>query len=53
MKEFYILVRPWATYVKERDFFVSQGGLTKQWGKDWAPVRAKSIEAARKLGGSR
>ena len=45
-----ILVKPWAVYVKEEPFFESQGGLTKEWGKDWESVEADSIEHARSIG---
>lgn len=46
----YILVKPWAVYVKTAEFFRSQGGLTETWGQTWRPVVAESIEAARALG---
>ena len=36
--------------MKERSFFVEQGGLRETWGKAWRPVRASSIEAARNKG---
>lgn len=36
-----------AYFVKEADFFVSQNGLTHDWGKNWKPVIATSIEDAR------
>lgn len=45
--KFYILIEPWATYVKEAEFFKSQGGLTEGWGKRWVEVETKSIEEAR------
>ena len=50
MNTYYILVKPCATYVKVASFFVEQGGLTSDWGKNWKKVRAFSIEDARKLG---
>jgi hypothetical protein len=37
-----------ALFVKEAEFFESQGGLTDAWGCAWVPVEAKSIEDARK-----
>lgn len=37
-----------ALFVKEADFFRSQGGLTEQWGKAWTPVVARSIGEARR-----
>jgi len=48
--EFYILIEPWAVYVKEAEFFKSQGGPTEEWGKRWELVEAKSIENARQKG---
>ena len=50
MEKYYILVEPWAVYVKEGNFFESQGGLTSDWGKYWRPVYADSIEHARLIG---
>lgn len=50
MEEFYILVQPWATYVKGAQFFKDQGGLTAEWGKNWKKVEAESIEDARAIG---
>ena len=37
-------------FVKESSFFEKQGGLTEPWGRDWKPLRAHSIDAARRLG---
>lgn len=37
-----------ALFVKEANFFESQGGITESWGKAWVPVVAKSIEDARR-----
>lgn len=37
-----------SVFVKEAEFFKSQGGLTEPWGKKWEPVIAKSIGAARR-----
>lgn len=50
MTGYYILVEPWAVFVKEESFFISQGGLTQDWGKRWKRVEADGIEAARKIG---
>jgi len=47
---YYILIEPWAVYVKEGEFFKSQGGLEKDWGKYWIPVQADGIEHARSIG---
>lgn len=37
-------------FVKELDFFRSQGGFTQDWGKNWLPIVATSIEEARERG---
>ncbi len=50
MKDYMVLIEPWGVYVKERSFFVEQGGLRDSWGKSWRRVRASSIEAARNKG---
>ncbi len=36
-----------ATFVKEYDFFVSQGGLKEKWGKAWKIIEAKDLDDAR------
>lgn len=46
----YILIQRWGVYVKEAEFFRSQGGLTMPWGQKWKPVVAASIEEARRIG---
>lgn len=47
---FYVLVKPWAVYVKEGIFFRQQGGLTKAWGIAWRPIAASSLDEARAIG---
>jgi len=47
--KFFILIEPWAVYVKEAEFFKSQGGLIEEWGKRWVEVEAESIEDARHI----
>lgn len=37
-------------FVKEFNFFCDQGGFKQQWGNDWIPIIATSIEDARKKG---
>lgn len=37
-------------FVKELDFFRSQNGFVEDWGKNWLPIVATSIEDARKSG---
>lgn len=39
-----------SVFVKEKDFFISQGGDKESWGKDWIEVSAESIEDARRIG---
>jgi hypothetical protein len=34
-------------YVKEGEFFRSQGGLTEDWGKHWTGIQASSLDDAR------
>jgi hypothetical protein len=50
MERYFVLIEDWAVYVKEGDFFESQGGLKEDWGKDWQCVYADGIEHARLLG---
>ena len=53
LNRFYILIKPWAVYVKEGDFFVEQGGLTEPWGSEWRIVMARDVDHAREIGKSR
>jgi NTP pyrophosphatase (non-canonical NTP hydrolase) len=39
-----------AVFVKEKEFFISQGGDKESWGKEWTEVSATSIEHAREIG---
>ncbi|WP_229997820.1 dATP/dGTP pyrophosphohydrolase domain-containing protein [Pseudomonas aeruginosa] len=39
-----------AAFVKHGPFFVSQGGPTEDWGKNWKRIRAGSIKHARQVG---
>ena len=50
VKDYMVLIQPFGVYVKERSFFIQQGGLRQPWGKAWRRVRASSIEAARNKG---
>jgi hypothetical protein len=36
-----------AVFVKDLDFFHSQGGFRQSWGKTWQPVIGTSVESAR------
>jgi hypothetical protein len=45
----YVLGNGFSHFVKEADFFKSQGGLEMEWGKNWRPVVAESFEHARKI----
>lgn len=49
-KEHFVLVKPYGVYVKEGQFFRSQGGLVQPWGRSWRRLFAMSIEDARKKG---
>lgn len=46
----YVLIKPWAVYVKDAAFFVKQGGLSQPWGRNWRGVHATDIEDARRYG---
>jgi hypothetical protein len=37
-------------FVKELEFFRSQGGFQLPWGRNWKPVIAATIEEAREEG---
>lgn len=37
-------------YVKDGDYFIQQGGLKEEWGKNWIRVYANSIDHARGIG---
>lgn len=39
-----------SVFVKELEFFRSQGGFTEGWGTHWVPLVAESIEGAREKG---
>ena len=39
-----------SVFVKDKDFFIAQGGDMQTWGRDWIEVEANSIEHARELG---
>ncbi len=46
-----VLVGPsGSVFVKELEFFRSQGGFREDWGSNWHPVVATSIENARERG---
>lgn len=48
MKKFAILVNcAGSTFVKDYDYFVSQGGLTEKWGKFWKIIEAEDLDDAR------
>ena len=60
MAEYFVLIREYAdgftgqkaatVYVKEGEFFRSQGGLTEDWGKAWKAIDAESVDDARRKG---
>lgn len=39
-----------SVFVKDRDFFVSQGGDKQEWCRRWVEIEADSIEHARRIG---
>lgn len=39
-------------FVKGGQFFIDQGGLEQEWGKNWTRVCADSLEHARSIGES-
>lgn len=39
-----------SVFVKDLEFFRSQNGFTEDWGTNWVPVVATSIENARERG---
>lgn len=49
MKDYFVLVEPWATYVKDANFFRAQRGHLEPWGEKWIHLSAYSIEEARAL----
>lgn len=50
MNSFYVSYNGFSVFVKESAFFISQGGLTEDWGKGWTLVYADTIEHARTKG---
>src|SRR5690349_14032526 len=47
---YFVLIKPYAVYVKEGHSFREQGGLSAEWGRNWEPVQASDMGAARALG---
>lgn len=45
-----VLVRKWGVYLKDWEFFVKQGGLVAEWGREWLTVHAENEEEARAEG---
>jgi hypothetical protein len=46
---YYVLHNGSAWFVKDAACFISQGGLSESWGKNWKRVRANSVEHAREV----
>lgn len=46
---YYVTYNGGAWFVKESAFFLTQGGLSQDWGRNWRPISAGSIEDARRL----
>lgn len=36
-----------SVFIKDLEFFKSQGGFKESWGRNWIPVRGKDVEDAR------
>lgn len=50
MKDYYYHINSGdAVFIKEGKFFKDQGGLTSDWGKAWKPIKARSLDHARKI----
>ena len=50
MKQAYVLIKEAGVYVKEGEFFASQGGLDSDWGSAWEQIEAKTLHEARRIG---
>lgn len=51
LQNFYVHYNGSAVFVKEAEFFKSQGGLKSDWGNGWyGPIKATSISDARVKG---
>ena len=50
MDDYYLLINEAGVYVKDGEFFRSQGGLRDDWGKAWERVGAASLYDARNQG---
>ena len=50
LKEYFIHINDAGVYVKDGDFFRSQGGCTKPWGRYWERIEAESLYDARNQG---
>lgn len=46
VNQYYVMNNGHSWFVKEAEFFRSQGGLTEPWGKNWKPIWADSVEHA-------
>lgn len=47
VRSYYVMYNGASWFVKEAEFFESQGGLKEDWGKNWKVIYATSIEHAR------
>lgn len=47
--KFRVLINSAGVYVKDAEFFESQGGLTKPWGKKWEEIDAIDLRQARQV----
>lgn len=48
--DYYVHFNGAAVFVKEGEYFTSQGGKVQKWGEHWLKVQASSIGEARRIG---
>lgn len=49
MKDYYVLIQDHGIGTKDGDFFIEQGGLEQDWGKNWELIQAKDLDDARQV----
>ena len=50
MKHAYVLVKEFGVYVKDGEFFESEGGLVSSWGRAWERIKVTTLHDARRIG---
>ena len=50
MNHAYVLVKESGVYVKDGEFFESEGGLISKWGRTWERIEARTPHDARRIG---